>query len=213
MSKRKSNRSLYRQDSKKSPYEVILIVCEGEKTEINYFKDLIKIERLSSVNIAGYSGNGSDTVSVVRTAIEKDKEQKMYLPFDNIYCIIDRDEHKNFDDALQLAKDHKINLIVSYPSFEYWYICHFNYSRAPILRTNNRSPGDNCVHTLKSEWRKVFCEEYEKNIKNPYSKLNTYVDQALINAQNALKDAKSSEELNPSTRVHELVDFLRNIKK
>ena len=137
----------------------------------------------------------------------------MYLPFDNIYCIIDRDEHKNFDDALQLAKDHKINLIVSYPSFEYWYICHFNYSRAPILRTNNRSPGDNCVHTLKSEWRKVFCEEYEKNIKNPYSKLNTYVDQALINAQNALKDAKSSEELNPSTRVHELVDFLRNIKK
>lgn len=51
MSKRKSNRNLSRRTAQKEPYQMILIVCEGEKTEISYFKDLIKVEKLSSVNI------------------------------------------------------------------------------------------------------------------------------------------------------------------
>lgn len=42
---------------------------------------------------------------------------------------------------------------------------------------------------------------------------NKYIDQALTNAKNALKDAESNQEPNLSTRVHELVDVLRSIKK
>ena len=212
MSKRKSNRNLSRRTAQKEPYQMILIVCEGEKTEINYFKDLIKVEKLSSVNITICSGCGSDPVSVVTTAIKKREEQDMYLSFDAVYCAIDRDEHKNFDQAIQQARDNDIKLIVSYPSFEYWYLCHFHYSRSPIVRTNNRSPGDNCIHILKPKWKNELNEEYEKNIENPYTKLNKYIDQALTNAKNALKDAESNQEPNPSTRVHELVDVLRSIK-
>ena len=43
--------SLRRQAAKRVPYDVVLIVCEGEKTEPYYFKGLRKHLRLSNANI------------------------------------------------------------------------------------------------------------------------------------------------------------------
>ena len=209
---RKQNRNLNRSSAQKEAYDLVLIVCEGEKTEPYYFRDLMRMEKLSSVNISVISGNGSDPVSVVDTAIEKREQQAKYLPFDAIYCVIDRDKHPNFNQAIDKAKANNIKIIVSYPSFEYWYICHFNLYRAPILETGNKSAGDNCVSILKEYWKESFSKEYTKNQSNLYALLLDRLEVAIKNARNGLKQAQGESELNPSTQVYELVDYLRNIK-
>ncbi|WP_159991607.1 RloB family protein [Pelistega ratti] len=211
-SKRKS-RDLNRSKAKKEPYEVILIVCEDKKTEPLYFNNLRKVEDLSSVNISIISGDGTDPISVVDTAIEKLEEQKKYLAFDKVYCVIDRDKHHHFEQAINKAKEHNIDLIISYPSFEYWYICHFVLSRSPIEQTGNKSAGDNCVHILNQYWKTEFGQAYSKNLNNPYELLLSKLGIAINNAQQVLKQANSENNFNPSTQVHELVDKLRKLKR
>ncbi len=43
--------SLKRKRAKRSPYDMVLIVCEGEKTEPNYFRALIDDLQLNTANI------------------------------------------------------------------------------------------------------------------------------------------------------------------
>ena len=49
--KAKRNRELKRNRAKRAPYERVLIVCEGEKTEPLYFKDLVSYYRLNTANV------------------------------------------------------------------------------------------------------------------------------------------------------------------
>ena len=212
MAKRKA-RDLSRKAPKREAYKTILIVCEGEKTEKLYFEDLISTENLSSVNVQVYSGRGSDPKSVVETAIEEKDKQSQHLEFDEVYCVIDRDAHQTFDDAQKLAKKHNINLIVSYPSFEYWYLCHFKYSRAPIVKTGDKSAGDNCVALLNNEWKANFSMNYNKAQQGVYRALLPYIETAIANSRRAFREAQTDGELNPSTEVHDLVDNLRKIKQ
>lgn len=211
-SKRKS-RQLHRSTPSKEPYEVILIVCEGDKTEPLYFKNLCQVEKLSSVNISVISGDGSDPLSVVNTAIEKREEQRKYLAFDSVYCVIDRDEHTNFDQANNKAKANDIRLIVSYPSFEYWYICHFAFSRSPIEKTGRKSAGENCMSVLDKHWKKHFGQAYSKNLDNLYRQLLDKLEKAIINARKGFLQAEKEKNFNPSTQVYELVDKLRKLKQ
>lgn len=139
-------------------------------------------------------------------------EQSKYLNFDEVYCVIDRDTHKTFDKAKQLANSKNIQLIISYPNFEYWYLCHFIYSRAPIIKSGNNSAGDNCISLLNVKWVKEFKEQYDKAKSGIYVMLLSKLDDAIKNATKALNDSQESGEPNPSTQVHELVKKLRNIK-
>ena len=211
MSKRK-NHDLKRQPPKKESYDLVLIVCEGEKTEPYYFKDLMNVEKLSSVNISVISGEGSDPVSVVNTAIKEQKKQEKYLPFNTVYCVIDRDKHPNFNQAIDKANANGIKIIASYPSFEYWYICHFNCYRSPIISTGNKSAGENCVSLLNEYWKEFFKKDYTKNQANLYALLLGKLETAVRHAKIGLQQAQDEGELNPSTQVYELVDYLRNIK-
>ncbi|BBF04661.1 TPA: RloB family protein [Haemophilus influenzae] len=212
MAKRKA-RDLSRKAPKRETYKTILIVCEGEKTEKLYFENLISTENLSSVNVQVCSGRGSDPKSVVETAIEEKDKQSQHLEFDEVYCVIDRDAHQTFDDAQKFSKEHNINLIVSYPSFEYWYLCHFKYSRAPIVKTSNKSAGDNCVALLNKEWKTNFPMNYNKAQQGVYRVLLPYIETAIENSRRAFREAQIDGELNPSTEVHDLVDHLRKIKQ
>ncbi|VTU06966.1 Uncharacterised protein [Actinobacillus porcinus] len=211
MAKRK-NRELTRKSPKREAYKTVLIVCEGQKTEKLYFENLILKEKLSSVNIKVYSGNNSDPKSVVETAIQKREEQRQYLDFDEVFCVIDRDNHSTFNEAQKLAKVNNIQLIVSYPSFEYWYLCHFIASRAPIIGTGSKSAGDMCVDLLNIHWKKTFNEIYKKARPGIYTILLPYLNTAKKNAMNALIDSEINNEPNPSTRVHLLVENLINIR-
>jgi hypothetical protein len=51
-----------------------------------------------------------------------------------IWCVFDRDEHPNFDKAIDLANRHNINLAISNPCIELWFILHFENHTAYIER-------------------------------------------------------------------------------
>lgn len=211
MSKRK-NRDLKRQPATIDTYKGILIVCEGEQTEPLYFESLKKIERLTSADIKIVHGKHSDPINVINKAIDEQEKQKQYLPFDKVYCVIDGDVSANLNEAKKLAKENNIQLMISYPCMEYWYICHFDCYRSPIIATGNKSSGENCVSILNGYWNKAFKKNYTKNQANLYALLRDKLETAIRHAKAGLRQAKDEGELNPSTQVYELVDYLRNIK-
>jgi hypothetical protein len=53
---------------------------------------------------------------------------------DQIWCVFDRDEHPNFAKAIALAGSHSINLAISNPCLELWFILHFENQTAYLER-------------------------------------------------------------------------------
>jgi len=99
--KAKKAKDLKRRKSKRAAYDKVLIVCEGEKTEPNYFKELVIFYAINTANVAIDGSCGSSPISVVRQAVKLYKsEAKKGDPYDRVYCVFDRDSHSTYDEAL-----------------------------------------------------------------------------------------------------------------
>lgn len=119
--KARKARSLQRKKASRAPYDRILIVCEGRKTEPNYFHGLVREFNLNRANIViDDKKEGLDPLSLVRHALEiyyTDPE------FDYVYCVFDRDKHTTYNQALdmigskRLKGNRKIIAITSIPCF------------------------------------------------------------------------------------------------
>lgn len=217
-SKRTKNKSLERNRPKFEDYARVLIVCEDSKSSPQYFEDLIRSERLSSANVRVTGDCGSDPMSVVNKAIEIYEESinrnNLAAKYDQVFCIVDRDKHPNFNSALNKVNQYRnngypIHWVPSDPCFEYWYLCHFTQYTKEIVGTGNNSSGDNCLKLLDIEWKKAFNENYDKGKSKSYELLkNIDTKIPLANSQNTLKIAISNGVMNPSTQVHELIKYL-----
>lgn len=170
-----------------------LIVCEGEKTEPNYFRKFA-VPKDVIVEIVGTRKN---TVKVVRKAIEKKNEGD----YDQTWCVFDRDSFppKHFNDALQLAKKRNIRVAYSNQAFELWYILHFDYQNTGIPRSDY-------AKRLEQE----LGHPYAKNSKTMYDELLPHQEAAIDNATKLLSqyDPPKPEQNDPSTTVHLLVQEL-----
>jgi len=199
---------LKRKAPKREPYDRVLIVCEGEKTEPVYFEDLRNHYALSTANIAVTPATGSDPISVVRHAkkLQKD-EKKQGEQFDRIYCVFDRDEHTNFDAACQQLQANNFESARSWPCFEYWLLLHFGYQRNPFTPSQGKTAAQNCGSSLKSQ-----LPAYSKGMRGVFQELIPRMDSAKQNAAQALNDSQVTGEANPSTEVHLLVGYLQNLK-
>jgi hypothetical protein len=123
----------------------MLIVCEGEKTEVNYFKAIRREKRVPSADIEIVpSDYGTAPLRIVEYAIDRFKETKA---FDRVYAVFDRDDHDSYHNALAKAEatDKKLKndegtavpfkAVPSVPNFELWVLLHFRDVLAPIHRT------------------------------------------------------------------------------
>lgn len=216
--KRKERRKtdLRRSAEKKSPYETVLIVCEGEKTEVNYFKGLIQNERLNTANIEViYSEKGSAPIRIVECAIEKAETQE---GLDRVFCVFDRDSHSSYELAINKIKRYKpgrkskskplFEAIVSSPCFEIWILLHFEYTTKSYNRTEKHSSCDSLVTALK-----LHIPDYAKNIDNLYGKTKKYHKEAISNAKKLKNDNVQTKSTNPATNVDTLIQYLINLKK
>lgn len=203
-----SRRDLQRGAPRREPYDRVLIVCEGEKTEPHYFREVCDHYQLSTANIEVMPGEGNDPVSVVHTArIRQKDEKKLGEKFDRIFCVFDRDEHTNYTQGCRLAEAAKFVCTVSNPCFEYWLLLHFADSRAPYARTGSRTAAQNCERELKKE-----LTDYAKGQKGLFRLLLPRLPDAKARAERIWADAQRTGEENPSTRVYRLVDSLQHIK-
>ena len=196
-----------RRGAKREPYDRVLIVCEGERTEPLYFRELADHYRLATANIE-VVGSGSDPHTVVRKAKELQKrERRQGEQYDEVYCVFDRDEHPAFDNASKDATDSGLKLARSWPCFELWLLLHFVYSRGPYTNEGGRSPCGNCIRDLRTH-----LPGYEKATPGLFRILEDRLEGAKRNAKRAITDAERTGAPNPSTEVHELVDYLQSIK-
>ena len=128
MSKRKkSNRKINTRDL----IERILIVCEGGKTEPNYFRKF-PIDK-SKYHVES-RGEGRITKSLVERAIEI--QEIASPPFDIVWCVFDKDDNSDevFNEARQIAKANEIEVAYTNEAFELWYLLHFNYYDSAMSR-------------------------------------------------------------------------------
>jgi RloB-like protein len=103
----------------------VLIVTEGERTEVQYFKRLCHYLRATGVNVysAEIKGTGRDPVHVVNTA--KKESNSSPIDFNSIWFVFDVDDHARLDEAITKAQNQGFKLAVSNPCFEIWLLWHF----------------------------------------------------------------------------------------
>jgi hypothetical protein len=180
------------------PQARVLVLCEDTKSSFQYLKEAAyHFRAYAEVDIAHCGKN--DPLSIVAEAVKRQRH------FDTVYCAIDRDQHETFDEALILAaaNTQKIVVIASYPCYEYWLLLHFRKTRKPYASAGKNSSCDLLVKDLRKE---IGMETYAKGESDSiFEKLFGRLPDARLRAKQALSDAISSNEMNPSTRLHELI--------
>ncbi len=199
---------LRRRAPRREPYDRVPIICEGEKTEPNYFRELSAHYRLSSANVEITQGEGNDPVSVLRTARQLQRVEKgQGERYDRIFCVFDRDEHVNYADGCHQAQTAGFRTALSNPAFEYWLLLHFEYTRAPFQRTGVRTAAQNCERALRGR-----LPGSAEGMRGLFRQMFPDLSEAKMRSARALADARRTGEENPSTEVHELVEYLQNLR-
>ncbi|MDR0582770.1 MAG: RloB family protein [Treponema sp.] len=181
---------------------IILIVCEGSKTEPNYFKAFPENQRVyDDIDI---QGTGYNTVTLVKKAIQlRNEAQKNRKPYQEVWCVFDRDSFpwESFNEAVTLAKREKIRCAYSIEAFEIWYLLHFNYCDTAFSRTQ-----------YKEKLTSALGVEYLKNDTQMYERLKNKQKEAIQNAKKlyAFQYNKTIQNQNPVTTVFELVEKLQS---
>lgn len=190
--------------TKKMASDRFLIVCEGTKTEpnyFNYFKKKIREANKDSVNVEVH-GKGMNTLSLVNETINL--KNASIIDYSQVWCVFDKDDFKDesFNTACQKAQDNNIEIAYSNESFELWYILHFNLHQSQSHRGEY-------IRILKD-----ILETYEKNDPNIVDKIykkGGSVDRAIAYAKKLDDDSSHLpfSQRNPSTNLYKLVEELK----
>ena len=137
-----------------------LVVCEGERTEPNYFKGLVK-DRYSEVRSEEIVGEGRSTCALVKKTeeIRQRLEHQRQLEFDRVWVVFDKDDFNDFNEAIALAERKGYGAAWSNEAFELWYLLHLIYLDAAISRVDY-------IAKLEAEIRRFEGYKYFKYRKN-----------------------------------------------
>lgn len=174
--------------------QTFLIVCEGERTEPNYFRAFRVAGDIRKIDV---QGRGYNTLSLVNWAIELSAEQS----YDQVWCVFDRDSFpvEAFNAALALAQKQGFHVAYSNEAFELWYLLHFHFYHTGISR-----------HSYCQKLSIFLHREYKKNDPRIYQDLLGRQGDAIHNARNLLAEYNppNPAQDNPSTTVFRLVEEL-----
>ena len=196
-----------------------LIVCEGKKTEPDYFKALIKQLPQGVLQVCEFQveGLGTNTTDLV------EKARKMALeitaitgrPVDKIWCVFDKDSFsdQNFNAAIATCNQaNDMEAAFSNEAFELWYLLHFNYLNTGMGREQYGVKLSECMTKAAGQRLK-----YAKNNPDNYLLMTTLGRQAT-----AIENAKKLEQLyagdtnyakqNPRTSVHRLIEDIFDLE-
>ncbi|MBK2109691.1 RloB family protein [Francisella tularensis] len=185
-----------RKSKSRQENKIFLIVTEDTESAYNYFQILKKENRLPTLNIEIKPSKKPAPDQVVSFTKIKAKELGAELSF----CIIDRDTHEHFDKAINDANKIKdLEVIASYPCFEYWIILHHNKDCYKPMNAKE------CIRETTNRFK-----TYEKSMDNK-SWLNFYNSELVSNQDTAIEKAISAEKKcqesnteNPKTDIYKL---------
>lgn len=199
----------------------ILIVCEGEKTEPNYFESFRKKLVGGEGDRIHVVGAGDNTLGLVEKAKQLIEERCCCEepPFYHVWIVFDKDDFPDsrFDNTVA-AIQHEDAKFKSgkYPhwhaawsneAFELWYLLHFQETLGGAM---NRTS----LCKLLSEYFKdeFGCTAgYRKNNPNVFELLYSRMTTAIQRGERVFKQCaeKAPHACNPATRVFELVKQLQ----
>lgn len=208
-----------RASKKRPPRRLIiryLIICEGEKTEPNYFKALIGSLGTSESKVIEdpeIFGLGRGTTSLLLAALRKKEElenDRAYT-FDRCWLVFDKDDFPDFNNAIDEAQQKGFNVAWTNEAFELWYYLHFQYLDTPVCR-------DQYIKMINREIKKYIPNfKYEKNNSGMLEILDQFgkENKAMEFAQRLfeLHHEETYECMCPCTTVYKLVQELRNPEK
>lgn len=181
-----------RRESSRNRRKVFLIVCEGSKTEPNYFSSFRLPKRVVDIE-----GCGANTGTVVREATRLSLEKN----YDEVWCVFDRDSfpRHRVNSAIASAEQQGFKVAFSNESFELWYVLHFCYLDAELNR-----------HQYCAKLSELLGGNYEKNSSQMYQRLVELQPIAIKNAKRLESRVSNVSWANriPYTGVHLLVQRL-----
>jgi len=215
---RQITRTLQRRAAIRQPYERLLIICEGEKTEPQYLREIQQAYRLATAHLLVlHSQFGTEPQKVLDYALHvfakgdptRGLEQKA---FDRIVVVFDRDEHHTYHAALaqttalneKLKNDagERVHLdaVASVPCFELWLLLHFEHVHAPLHRHE-------ALGRLKA-----YLPAYEKGGGGHWATTQARLSDAIERAQLLAATNNPNDGIQPYTAMHELVSRLIHLK-
>ena len=124
--------SLSRRQGVREIKQSFLIVCEGEKTEPDYFKAF----RMTAATVKAV-GQAMNTMTLVNNAISiREADRLKKREYDQCWVVFDKDDFpaSDFNQAIQLAEKNGFRVAYSNQAFEYWFLLHYNLYTGPIHR-------------------------------------------------------------------------------
>lgn len=210
--KRQAKIDKKRKVNTRTPQLTYLIICEGERTEPEYFKSLIAHNNKNTdILLVDIEGEGRGTVSLINKAIAK--KNRSIKEYDKVWAVFDKDDFEDFNDAIRLANKNDINCAWSNESFELWYYLHFQFLDTGISRSDYIDRIEREIRTKTDD--KSF--KYAKKAKENYTLVTTLGSEklAIKYAEALCKKYDDENYCNhlPCTKIHLLVNELRNPQK
>lgn len=158
-------------------------------------------------------GTGAAPITVVGHAVELKKEKQRIakrstteVEYDIIYCVIDVEAptpHQSLSRAVNKARGNGLEVILSNPCFEYWYILHFKKTSAMFNRSRD----------VKSALRRRHHPAYSESDTTIFDVVYPKTSDAIKHSKEVLReqhnDAEDLRDCNPSTHVHKIVEYLQ----
>lgn len=182
----------------------LLVFAEGKVTEEEYLNHYHRRHRRHvSVHIDDFRGV---PLSLVRRAIdakkksEQEAKRRRGRAYDEIWCVFDIDQHSGLKEALSLAREHNINVAVSNPCIELWFVLHFANQTAHIERHDVQATAR--VHT---KCKKSLSPEALADLEERYEDAKA---RALSLDEKHRGDARPFPDDNPSSGVWKIIDSI-----
>lgn len=204
MSSRSRSRSGSRESSEANRLQ-ILVFCEGKKTEAIYLTAWHRLYREKViVKVAPHEHTTpfelAETAAAQRRNDLSEAKRGRGAAFHQYWCMFDVDVHPKIPDALELARANNINVALSSPCLELWFLLHFENQTAYIDRKDAQTRSKaalGCDKALTPAALNLLVANY---------------DQAKSRAQAlAIKHEgdESSKPWNPHSEVWKLVDEIK----
>ena len=195
-SKYSGNKSRRREGTKELFYS-FLIVCEGTKTEPDYFRHFTS--RRSKVITVGADRS-------TKKLVEETRKRRDLDTYDYIWLAFDKDDNADFNEAIEMAEKDGFLCAWSNEAFELWFCLHFIDLTAAVCRKQY-------VEILEREIRNFDPKfTYTKGGDQMFDVLNKYGNETdARNRAQKLREQyvdKNYSQHNPCTTVDLLVSML-----
>lgn len=131
---RPKDSDLRRRRPVREPKPRFVIVCEGAKTEPEYFKAVTQCMHGALIELEVIGGAGV-AKTVARRAVDRKKSQgrkrNSFEAGDQVWAVFDHDDHPELLQAIMICENDGVGVGRSNPCFELWLILHIEDFQRP----------------------------------------------------------------------------------